>query len=489
LDKDFLDINEASQFLNISHSTMYRWIREGRIKGLKVGKNWRFTRTTLMKFIESSNLDSESIESLLEKGKNVFYDQSGNNKYFFLNPLLFSGSLACETEKLALELWEHIIIKALNDEALEISLIPMLHEFKVIFRIKGKRFEIASFSQKIYEPINRMIKKIFNMNISNSTFPQRVMIEIELNVYKIPIWLTTFPTLCGDRILINLQSPSNLRVSKEDLNCLGFNSDEMEKVKSILDKKRGIIFICGPGGSGKTSTALASIHYLKKTSKSLLDIHTLEYPVGHLLDGICQTEIDPFGKMNTYMALESLYFFQKPDVICISGINDFYTARLITDMAIGGQMIIVQLHTMDMASALLEVKEVGIDPYLLSITFSGAISQRLVKKICGGCKKKIDITSELYNKSKNYIDNIEEFNLYYGAGCELCNGTGFSGRMAIYEIVPPSDFIIDMINNKLTDAEEVRKELRKSGYMSLRENAVKKALEGVITLEEALRCI
>jgi type IV pilus assembly protein PilB len=390
-------------------------------------------------------------------------------------------------EQLALELWEEIIISAISKDATDISLSPMLYEFKIIFRIKGKNVEITRFPKKLYNFITASVKKISNMN--NEPFPERCRTKIDLNSCENPLWINSFPTLLGEKVNINLQYSSNLRVCKEDLDCLGFNTEELKDVKNMLGKQTGLVFICGPIGSGKSSTVRSFIMYLLKSSKDPLDIHTLEFPVDYIIDGINQTEIDPSGKMDTYNALKSLRF-QKPDVICMSSdIEEVRTIKAIVGMAIFGQMLILQYHASDISSALFEFNTIGIKPYLLSIAFGGAISQRLARTICNDCKKKTRIRPELFHRIQDYTSILQKTDYsYYGAGCDSCNGTGFGKRIAIYEVIPGTEKVIDIINHSHDSPEDIRKKLNDSGYTSLRENAIKKAIEGVISLEEAIRC-
>jgi type II secretory ATPase GspE/PulE/Tfp pilus assembly ATPase PilB-like protein len=273
------------------------------------------------------------------------------------------------------------------------------------------------------------------------------------------------------------------------LDCLGFNTEELKDIKNILNKKTGLVFICGPVGSGKSSTVLSFIMYLLKSSKETMNIHTLEFPVDYVIDGIHQTEIDPSEKMDIYNALKALRF-QKPDVICMSSdIEDIRAIKTIVGMAVFGQMAILQYHSSDISSALSEFNTIGIKPYLLSVSFSGAISQRLARMICKECKKKIKIMPELFDKIRDYTSILQKTDYsYYGAGCNNCNGTGFGKNIAIYEIIPGTEQVIDIINHSHNSPEDMRKKFQEAGYHSLRENAIKKAIEGVISMEEALRC-
>ncbi len=488
MQKDILTIDTAAEFLNVSHSTLYRWIREGKIKCFKVGKSWRFYRSNLIQFMETSDRDTKTTLDILKEAKKFFYKnvRDTNKTPDYMSPL-FNIIPADDIEQLVMELWEEIIISAISRDGSDIFLSPALREFKIIFRIKGKNVEIIRLSDKLYNFMTGSIRKIANMN--NKTFPQRCMVDIELNSVRTSLWINSFPTLLGEKININLQHSSNLLVCKDDLDCLGLGKEELKDVKDILGNKSGLIFICGPIGSGKTSTVLSFIMYLLKSSKGNLDIHTLESPVSHVIDGIYQTEVAPSGKMDTYTALKSLRF-QKPDVICISSdTEDLRVSKEIVGMAIFGQMLLLQCHSSDIASALFELNTTGIKPYHLSVSFGGAISQRLAKTICKDCKTKANIRPELFRKIQGYTSILKETDcFYYGAGCDSCNGTGFGKRIAIYEIIPRREKVIDIINHVYNSPEDIRKILSDSGYPSLKENAIKKAIEGVISLEEALMC-
>jgi len=395
-----------------------------------------------------------------------------------------------EEERLAHELFIKVVNDAIADRASAIHLVPQSQEYVMKYRIDGALREIARHTPSVPASLISIVKKAAALD-PLSSIPQEGRLTLAHSetgqMGEAPqLRLSFFPTAFGEMMIIRILDPRKLESLKGKLDNICFNREEGELVRTILGKPFGMIIITGPAGSGKTTTYYAALEYLAERTEEQCSIISLECPIELQLDGVIQTAVDPAGGFTYARALKSL-MQQDPDIIGCSEIQDLETARLLSNIAITGHLVLTLLHSADVAQAIMRLLQLGLEPYLLGMSIEGVIAQRLVRKICVHCSEEVTNSPEIVEQFCSEIEGYEKLAVTrHGRGCRKCDGTGFKGRTAVYEIFP-GDRCLDSIILKSQSVEELRKVLRKKGYLSQRQKALQLAMEGVISLEEALR--
>ncbi|SHH30424.1 type II secretion system protein E (GspE) [Caloranaerobacter azorensis DSM 13643] len=368
-----------------------------------------------------------------------------------------------------------IIRQAVNSRASDIHIEPFENRLRIRFRIDGQLQEVMSPSISTHSAIVTRIKIMGKMNIAEKRIPQDGRVEIDIDGKEIDLRISTMPTVYGEKVVIRLLDRGNFLFNKEQL---GFINKNLVRFEKIVKNPNGIILVTGPTGSGKTTTLYALLRELNSMDKNII---TLEDPVEYKLDGINQVQINNKAGLTFANGLRSI-LRQDPDIIMVGEIRDEETARLAVRAAITGHLVISTMHTNDAPSTVARLIDMGIEPYLISSSLVGVISQRLVRKICDNCK--VSYTpDQIEMKSLNIDENTR---LFRGKGCSQCYNTGYKGRTAIHEIM-----IIDKEIRRLIDENASNDVLRinslKNGMVTLRENCKSLVLEGVTTFEELMR--
>ncbi|QIB26476.1 type II secretion system ATPase GspE [Caloranaerobacter azorensis] len=368
-----------------------------------------------------------------------------------------------------------IIRQAVNSRASDIHIEPFENRLRIRFRIDGQLQEVMSPSISTHSAIVTRIKIMGKMNIAEKRIPQDGRVEIDIDGKEIDLRISTMPTVYGEKVVIRLLDRGNFLFNKEQL---GFINENLMRFEKIVKNPNGIILVTGPTGSGKTTTLYALLRELNSMDKNII---TLEDPVEYKLDGINQVQINNKAGLTFANGLRSI-LRQDPDIIMVGEIRDEETARLAVRAAITGHLVISTMHTNDAPSTVARLIDMGIEPYLISSSLVGVISQRLVRKICDNCK--VSYTpDQIEMKSLNIDENTR---LFRGKGCSQCYNTGYKGRTAIHEIM-----IIDKEIRRLIDENASNDVLRinslKNGMVTLRENCKSLVLEGVTTFEELMR--
>ncbi|WP_069649458.1 type II secretion system ATPase GspE [Caloranaerobacter ferrireducens] len=368
-----------------------------------------------------------------------------------------------------------IIKQAVNSRASDIHIEPFENRLRIRFRIDGQLQEIMSPSISTHSAIVTRIKIMGKMNIAEKRVPQDGRVEINIDGRDIDLRISTMPTVYGEKVVIRLLDRGNFLLNKEQL---GFINENLLRFNKIVKNPNGIILVTGPTGSGKTTTLYALLRELNSMDKNII---TLEDPVEYKLDGINQVQINNKAGLTFATGLRSI-LRQDPDIIMVGEIRDEETARLAVRAAITGHLVISTMHTNDAPSTIARLIDMGIEPYLISSSLVGVVSQRLVRKICDNCK--ISYTPDQIEIKSLNID--EKTRLFKGKGCSQCYNTGYKGRTAIHEIM-----IIDKEIRKLIDEKASNDILRlnssKNGMITLRENCRSLVLDGITTFEELMR--
>lgn len=374
-------------------------------------------------------------------------------------------------ESPAVRLVDYIIKEAINERASDIHFEPYGNKCRVRYRTDGYMKEVMNLPKDGYDSLCSRIKVMSGINIVENRIPQDGKINSDAYDFRV----STIPTVNGEKVVIRILYKNNFYNS---LSEMGFDNNSENIIKNLLDCGRGMLLICGPTGSGKTSTLYTILNYINKKD---INIVTIEDPVEYILYGINQINVN--GKMNLTFAsgLRSV-LRQDPDVIMIGEIRDEETAQIAVRASITGHMVISTIHTNDAAGAITRLKDMGIPEYLLGDSLTAVISQRLVRKVCNNCKKQYyPSASEIktYGLSPNFVSS-------YGSGCSKCNNTGYFGRTICYEMLIMDDYIREVLTDK-DCLDKIRKYNRHIGNFTIQENCINLIKSGMTTLDELKR--
>ncbi len=397
---------------------------------------------------------------------------------------------ADEGEKLALELANKILVDAALERASDIHLEPMRNDAKIRYRIDGSMREITNHSGESLHSIIRVIKKLANLNPDVEQVPQdgRILIKSDqLGDKLLDFRISTFPTIFGEKLVLRVLDPKNVENTlKEGLPFIGFTGKNLEMLESMLSKPYGLIIFSGPAGSGKTTTAYAALSHLVRKCNGACNIVSLESPVEYILDGVIQTQVNQEGEFNFANAMRAM-MRQDPDIIFLGDVPDQPAAQMVVQAVLTGHLVITQMSASDTAHTIYNFVEMGVEPYLVSMILEGIVTQRLARKICSHCKEEIPVNKDLLGRLSDCIDDPTGITRFYrGKGCDNCKGTGYRGRTALYQVITRNQELLDFITKK-PGLPEIREKMEELGFSSLKKAAVMKALEGEITMEEAIR--
>ena len=376
------------------------------------------------------------------------------------------------------QLVDVLLRKAVNKRASDIHIEPQERSMIIRMRIDGMLQKIPPPARKMRAAIVSRIKVLSKMNIAEHRLPQDGRFKIRVGSRKIDIRVSTAPTKYGEKVVMRILDPS---VVSHDLDQLGFEPDLLEELKTVLSQSHGIIIVTGPTGSGKSTTLYSALNYLKDPTKN---ITTVEDPIEYTCREINQIQIKPKIGLDFATCLRAI-LRQDPDIIFIGEIRDRETTEIAINASLTGHLVLSTFHTNDAPSAISRLVHMGVEPYLLASTLDLVIAQRLVRKICHRCKEPVILSEQVLRRLKIDPEQNKNTVFYRGKGCNSCGGTGYSGRIPIFEFL----FIDDAIREKLIDAageSEVRAMARDKGYGGLLESGAGRILQGLTTAEEVL---
>lgn len=368
-----------------------------------------------------------------------------------------------------------IILDAIKLKTSDIHIEPFEHRVRVRFRVDGELKEVLTLDKGVHNGIVTRIKIIGGMDISERRIPQDGRVETSLDGRVVDMRISILPTVYGEKIVIRLLDRNSIVVSKEQL---GFTKENLALFDKIIKVPEGIILLTGPTGSGKTTTLYAVLKELNSINKNII---TLEDPVEYRLDGVNQVQVNKKAGMTFAGGLRSI-LRQDPDVVMLGEIRDEETAEIAIRAAITGHVVLSTLHTNDTASTISRLVDMGIEQYMVSSAVVGIVAQRLIKKICPKCGYEYPSTPE----EMNLLGISKPTILRKGAGCNYCNGSGYSGRTGIHEILVVDRKIKTMINQR-ESIDRIKQAARENGMSTLSESAAKLVKNGVTTIEQMLK--
>jgi general secretion pathway protein E/type IV pilus assembly protein PilB len=372
-----------------------------------------------------------------------------------------------------------IMIDAIRKEASDIHFEAFSNSVVVRYRIDGYLQTVQRLDKERFPAIASRIKIMSNLNIMEKRLPQDGRITVHIGDDVIDLRVSIIPIVGGESIVLRL---FNKKKTPLELDHLGLSEDELDKLRGMFRLTHGLILATGPTGSGKT-TSLNAI--LRRIKSDRIKIITIEDPVEYVTEGIDQIQTNERIGL-TFDSILRRVLRQDPDVIMVGEIRDPATAELSMRAALTGHLVFSTLHTKDSVSVVTRLKNMGMEPYLISAVLKGSIAQRLVRKVCGGCRTDVHPTKRERALFEEHRMNVKR--LQRGKGCKTCNETGYRGRIGIFELFKTDDEIEDMILRNMKDS-DIKSHLETVGMKSLLANGLEKAAAGVTTVEELERAL
>ena len=370
-----------------------------------------------------------------------------------------------------------ILLKAIRERASDIHLEPEANNFRVRVRIDGLLYELLSIRIEMHPAVVSRLKVMANLDIAERRIPQDGRIQVQVDGGIVDLRFSSMPTIHGEKIVLRILDQ---RQAILDLNLLGFDPEVLALFKSLLKRPYGLILVCGPTGSGKTTTLYSAITLLNTLEKNII---TIEDPVEYQLKGINQNQVKEAIGLNFARFLKHA-LRQDPDIILVGEIRDRETAEIAIQASLTGHLVLSTLHTNDSASAITRLLEMGIEPYLVSSALLAPMAQRLIRTICPACKATYYATGSVLQDLG--MDKSATVSLAKGRGCSACYDSGFKGRTGIHEILPMEDSLRSLILTNPT-IDVLQRHLRKQGLKTLRDAGMAKVLAGLTTIEEITR--
>lgn len=375
------------------------------------------------------------------------------------------------------QLVKGMIDQAVRQRASDIHIEPMEKQVRIRYRIDGALYEKSVYSIRLLPAIVARIKIIGGMDISEKRKPQDGRITQIVDRKEFDIRVSILPTVYGEKIVMRLTSKNALTKEKSQL---GLKPDELKKFDHILKHPHGILLVTGPTGSGKSTTLYTALSELNKEDVNII---TVEDPVEANIDGINQVQTNNKANLTFASALRSI-LRQDPDIIMIGEIRDQETASIAVQASITGHLVVSTLHTNSAASTITRLADMGIEPYLIADATIGVIAQRLVRRLCPECKRQKKADAEELEMLQLAPD--ADVTIYEPCGCPRCEGTGFKGRIGVYEIMEVTQPLKTIISKGGT-AEDIKNKALEEGMNTLRMSATKYVLEGITSVQEMMR--
>jgi general secretion pathway protein E len=373
----------------------------------------------------------------------------------------------------------HLLSYAFDQRASDVHLEPKRNVSLVRMRIDGVLHTVYTLPRTVHSAIVSRIKALSRLDMAEKRRPQDGRIKTDKGGVEAEIRVSTIPVAFGEKVVMRIMDPDILF---QDLEKLGFSSGDLIRFQQFISMPHGIVLVCGPTGSGKSTTLYST---LRELSTPEINITTIEDPIEMVHEDFNQIAVQPVVGITFGSILRNI-LRQDPDIIMIGEMRDLETAENAIQAALTGHLVLSTLHTNDAPSAITRLLDLGIPSFLIQATLIGVMAQRLVRKICIHCKESFKMESSELSAMGLEVPKKGKVVLYQGKGCIKCRGTGYLGRTGILEVLPFTESIKNLATAD-TDPEVLRVQARKEGMITLRENAIKKLLDGKTTYQEVLR--
>jgi len=414
---------------------------------------------------------SSSMERIVEQASEEAPESAADEKVEQL--------IGVASEAPIIRLVNFIMARAIERGASDIHMEPYEKALRVRYRIDGVLEDVESPPRRLQTAIVSRVKIMARLNIAENRLPQDGRVKLRIGGKAIDFRVSTVPTLYGESVVIRILDQSSVPLNME---TLGFSPATLATFRPMVSAPYGMVLVTGPTGSGKTTTLYAALQEIKTSERKII---TIEDPVEYQIPGVIQIQVKPQIGLTFASGLRSIVR-QDPDVILVGEIRDRETAEIAIHSALTGHMVLSTLHTNDAAGAVTRLLEMGVEEYLLPSCLMGVLAQRLVRTICEDCTAPRDIPKALREEVLRETGSFPEGELRIGRGCEACAGTGFRGRSAIFELLPVTEGLKELVLSR-ADAGTLRSKAVEEGMRLLREDGWEKVRRGITTIEEVLR--
>ena len=434
-----------------------------------------------LNFIESEEFDSRLQENY-EQGSNQSMEMMGDlDDELDLEQVVQELAepedlLESEDDAPIIKLINALLTQAIKENASDIHVESFESRLVVRFRVDGMLREVFEPKRALAPLIVSRIKVMAKLDIAEKRLPQDGRISIRIAGRAVDVRVSTIPTGQGERVVLRLLDK---QAGKLNLEQLGMEAESRSLFDKLIHRPHGIVLVTGPTGSGKTTTLYAGLTRINNSTRNIM---TVEDPIEYYLDGIGQTNVNTKVDMTFARGLRAI-LRQDPDVVMVGEIRDLETAEISVQSSLTGHLVLSTLHTNSAVGAVTRLRDMGVEPFLLSSTLLGVLAQRLVRNLCPSCKKPytandVDIESFKFDKNNPPV-------LYSAAGCEVCNQQGYVGRTGIYELIEVDDRMRTMIHDGASEQELEAHARLSTG--SIRDDGIRLVVEGITSLEEILR--
>ena len=407
--------------------------------------------------------ESESLAALDGRGESIDLDQLA----------------AASEDNKVVKLLNLVLLQAIKDKASDIHFEPFENEFKMRYRIDGVLYEMVPPPPHLALPIVSRIKVMSNLDIAERRLPQDGRIELSVQGNPIDLRVSVLPTMFGESVVMRVLDRGNVELS---IDRIGLRDDELETMNDLIRKPNGVVLITGPTGSGKTTTLYAALSALNEPTEKIL---TAEDPVEYDIDGLIQCQVNSEQDL-TFARLLRSFLRQDPDTILVGEIRDLETAQIAIQAALTGHLVFSTLHTNDAPSTVLRMVDLGVEAFLLTATVEAIVAQRLVRRICQKCKEEYTPSEAELMEVELRPSDVAGRTFFRGKGCEHCNGSGYKGRLAVFETMVLDDALRELIMQQASTS-ILRAEARKRGMRTLRESGLLSIYDGRTTIDEVVR--
>jgi len=439
----------------------------GRRVDVRVG-----TEEEIREAIEKVYGEGSSMERLVEEVGEEIEERTGVDERV-------ERLIGAASEAPIIRLVNYVIARGIERGASDIHLEPYEKTLRVRYRIDGILEEVESPPKRLQTAIISRVKIMSRLNIAESRLPQDGRVKLRIGGQEIDFRVSTVPTLFGESVVIRILDQANVALNLE---TLGFPADMLVQFRQMVTVPHGMILVTGPTGSGKTTTLYGALQEIRSAARKII---TIEDPVEYQISGVNQIQVKPQIGLTFASGLRSIVR-QDPDVILVGEIRDRETAEIAIHSALTGHLVLSTLHTNDSAGAITRMLEMGVEEYLLPSSLIGVLAQRLVRTICGKCSAPREISKTFREEILRETGFDPHGDLRVGKGCDACGGTGFRGRIGIFELLPVDEGIKDLILAR-SDAGAIRERAVARGMTLLRQDGWNKTQAGITTIEEVLR--
>jgi len=372
-----------------------------------------------------------------------------------------------------------VLLLAIKDHASDLHFEPFENEFKIRIRADGVLYEMVPPPRHLAFAITTRIKVMANLDIAERRLPQDGRIRLTVGGHPVDLRVSVLPTMFGESVVMRILDRSVVML---DLGMVGMDNTLLQVFREVINLPNGIVLVTGPTGSGKTTTLYGALNELNVITDKLI---TTEDPVEYDLDGIVQMPIDStIG--NTFAQCLRSILRQDPDKILVGEIRDLETAEIAVQASLTGHLVFSTLHTNDAPATVTRMRDMGVPAFLLTATLEAVLAQRLVRKLCPSCRELTVPDTDMLSQLDLTADDVVDTKFYRGRGCPACNNTGFKGRTGLFEFMPISDRVRELINQGAS-TEKLRDVAMQTGMRPLRISGIDKLQRGITSIDEVVR--